>query len=102
METEIQLPYLEDKWIEASEKLKALGHPVRLYIISLLKAKKEMNVTEIQESLDMEQAVVSHHLNILKDKNILSCRREGKNKIYSLKDKKLFNILTCIQLNIKN
>lgn len=100
METQVELPYMEEEWIEAAERLKALAHPVRLYIISLLKAYKEMNVTDIQEALQIEQSIVSHHLNILKNKNILTCKRDGKNKIYSLKDKKIFNILSCIQLNI--
>ncbi len=89
--------YKEQEWIDTSEKLKALAHPVRLYIISLLKHQKEMNVGELQDELIMEQAVVSHHLNILKNKNILSCRRDGKNKYYYLTDKKYLNILHCME-----
>ncbi len=92
--------YMDKEWIEAAERIKTIAHPVRLYIISLLKNKKEMNVGEFQSILYIEQAVVSHHLNVLKNKNILSCRRDGKNMYYSLKNKKFLNLLTCIETNL--
>ncbi len=101
MTVKMKMPYLKPEWIEAADKLKALSHPIRLYIITLLKIKKEMSVTEFQNELNIEQAVVSHHLNILKNKNVLLCRREGKNIYYSLKNKNILNILTCIETKMK-
>lgn len=56
-----------------------------------------MTVTQFQEELGLEQAVVSHHLSILKNKNVLNLRREGKNSYYSLGNKKFLNLLTCIE-----
>lgn len=93
--------YLAQEWIEASERIKALAHPIRLYIISLLKTEKEMTVTALQNALDLEQALVSHHINILKNREVLKCRREGKNIFYSLKNKKLLNVLSCIETNLE-
>lgn len=95
--TKTKPAYLEKEWIESAEKIKSLAHPIRLYIIALLKVRKEMNVSEFQEELQLEQAVVSHHLNLLKNRNILHCRREGKNMFYSLKNKKILNVLSCIE-----
>jgi ArsR family transcriptional regulator len=97
MNTKSKAPYLEKEWIESSERIKALAHPIRLYIIALLKVNKEMTVTQFQEELGLEQAVVSHHLGILKNKNVLNLRREGKNSYYSLGNKKFLNLLTCIE-----
>jgi DNA-binding transcriptional ArsR family regulator len=97
MITKTQAPYLAPEWVEASEKIKALAHPIRLYIIALLKTQKEMNVTDFQNELQLEQAVVSHHLNLLKDRNILDCRRDGRNMYYSLKSKKVLSVLSCIE-----
>lgn len=101
MTTSTKPPYLEKEWIETSEKIKALAHPIRLYIIALLKITKEMNVSEFQEALALEQAVVSHHLNILKSRGVLNCRRDGKNMYYSLKSKKFLNVLTCIETSFE-
>lgn len=101
MQAKAQHPHLRKEWIEASEKIKALAHPLRLYILSLLKVKKEMTVSELQNILDLEQAVVSHHLNILKNRNILACRRKGRNMLYSLKNRKFLNILNCIETSFE-
>lgn len=101
MQTRTKPPYLEKEWLETSEKIKALAHPIRLYIIALLKTRKEMTVSKLQDALDLEQAVVSHHLNILKNKNVLACRRDGKNMYYSLKNKKFLNILNCIETSFE-
>jgi ArsR family transcriptional regulator len=102
MNTKTKAPYLAKEWIETSEKIKALAHPIRLYIIALLKTQKEMNVSELQEALDLEQAVVSHHLNLLKTRNVLSCRRDGKNMYYSLKNKKILSVLECIETSFED
>lgn len=101
MITKTKPPYLEKEWIESAERIKALAHPIRLYIISLLKANKEMNVTELQEHLNLEQAVVSHHLNILKNRKVLNRRRDGKNMYYSIRNKKFLNVLSCIESNFE-
>lgn len=81
---------------EAASKMRALAHPMRIAIIGLLESKPQMNVTEIYEVLRIEQASASHHLNILKNKGILSSRRAGKNTYYSLKHASLVQIIECL------
>jgi DNA-binding transcriptional ArsR family regulator len=81
---------------EAAEMLKAIAHPGRLAILCLLIEKKSLTVTEIYETVNMEQAVASHHLGVLKSKGVLVCRREGKNILYSLKYECLSQIIDCI------
>lgn len=80
----------------ASEMLKAIAHPIRISIVGLLEDGKELSVTEIYKELTIEQAVASHHLSILKNKGVLSCKREGKNCFYRLKHPRLSQIITCI------
>ncbi|MEJ2539927.1 MAG: metalloregulator ArsR/SmtB family transcription factor, partial [Gemmatimonadota bacterium] len=66
----IELP---DKLVETTARmLKCLGHPVRLRILDLLEKKGECTVTEVHEGLDLEQAVCSQHLNLMRDKGILA------------------------------
>ncbi len=69
---------------QMTETLRAIAHPLRLAIIEMLYLHKKMTVTEIHEALDIEQAVVSHHLRIMKDRNVVQVKREGKSSIYSL------------------
>ena len=80
----------------ASNMLKAIAHPIRISIVSCLEKNKNKSVTEIHKFLGIEQSTASHHLGILKDKGVLSSRREGKNTYYFLKHEKLTSILECI------
>lgn len=81
---------------KASNMLKAMAHPIRISILGLLEEKKKMSVTEIHELLHIEQSTASHHLGILKDKGVLSSKREGKNTYYFLKHDNLSAIIDCI------
>lgn len=80
----------------ASEMLKAIAHPIRLTIVGMLDDEKKLSVTEIHEALNIEQAVASHHLSILKNKGVLLSERSGKNCYYSLKHQRLSQIVACI------
>jgi len=81
----------------ASDMLKAIAHPMRIAIVGLLDENKKLNVTEIYETLEIEQAVASHHLSILKNKGVVLSERAGKNCIYSLKFPRLSQIVSCIE-----
>ncbi len=85
-----------DQLEQAVSMLKAIAHPMRISIISLLEDGRRMTVTEIHEKLQIEQSTTSHHLGILKDKGVLSSKREGKNTLYFLRNENLGKILDCI------
>jgi DNA-binding transcriptional ArsR family regulator len=89
---EIDIRKIED----IAQRLRAIAHPVRIKIISMLENTDEMNVTTIFNKLEIEQASASHHLNILKSKGILQSRRQGKSTYYSLKPNSIANLLGCI------
>ena len=80
----------------AANMLKAIAHPMRIAILSFLEEGQKLTVTEIHELLQIEQSTTSHHLGILKDKGVLSSRRDGKNTYYYLKHDNLRNIVDCI------
>lgn len=80
----------------AASKLRSIAHPMRIAVIDLLHEKGKLNVTEIYSHLGIEQAAASHHLNILKEKGILTSRRQGKMIFYSLKSVTLTEIIECI------
>lgn len=81
---------------KASVILKAIAHPMRISILNQLDGGKELSVTEIHEALGIEQSAASHHLGILKDKGVLSSRRDGKNTYYFIRHQNLLGIVDCI------
>ena len=82
---------------ETARMLRCLGHPVRLSILDLLEREGELTVTEIYEALDLEQAVCSQHLTLMRDKGILDHRKEGVNVYYSVGEVRDLKVLSCMR-----
>ena len=85
-----------------ADVLKAIGHPVRLKIVAGL-LQSECCVSDIWGCLELPQAVVSQHLSILRNKGIISGRREGNRTIYNVTNpfaKSLIN--SCIEIKAEN
>jgi ArsR family transcriptional regulator len=61
---------------------KAIADPTRLQILRLL--KKECCVGELWKKLDLSQNLVSHHLKILKEANLISSEKRGMKVVYRL------------------
>jgi len=80
----------------ASSILKAIAHPIRISILNFLENGKKLTVTEIHQRLNIEQSTTSHHLGILKDKGVLSSKRDGKNTYYFLKHESLSHVVECV------
>jgi ArsR family transcriptional regulator len=75
-----------------AEFFKALGHPVRITILELLRGG-ELTVSELQERLTIEASSVSQQLAILRTRNIVEGRREGSVVYYTVRDPALFRLL---------
>jgi len=80
----------------AANMLKAIAHPVRISIVGCLEDGQKRTVTEIHKQLGIEQSTASHHLGILKDRGVLSSKRDGKNTWYFLRHENLRTILSCV------
>lgn len=93
----VDLPYSFGFLESATETLRAVAHPHRLLIVDMLYRQKALNVTEMQERLGIEQAVVSHHLRILKDRGVVNMRRDGKNSYYSLTHEVFYKIVEVME-----
>ena len=97
MKSRFDIEQLED----STETLRAIAHPIRMTIIDLLGKEERCSVTQIHEALDIEQAIASHHLRILKGKKIVTVSREGKNSFYSLADASFQEITKIVLSNHK-
>lgn len=61
----------------------ALADPTRRQILSLLRAG-DLNAGEIAAKFDMTKPSISHHLNILKNAELVRAERSGQNIVYSI------------------
>ncbi len=65
-----------------------LANPKRLEIIDLLR-DGEKSVTELAEAMGISQANLSQHLTVMRQKGIVTPRREGVNVYYRLSNPKI-------------
>ncbi len=77
--------------------LKTVAHPTRLGIIHLLEQHARLSVTHISETLGIEQSLMSHHLQNMKLKGILSAKKEGRSVLYTLKERDVSLIIECLE-----
>ncbi len=66
-----------------ASKLKVLSDSTRLAVLELL-MNGPRNVREMMEHLKVEQSLLSHHLAILRDHELVEAHRDGKAMIYQL------------------
>jgi ArsR family transcriptional regulator, arsenate/arsenite/antimonite-responsive transcriptional repressor len=66
-----------------NKTFQALSDPTRQKIIELLK-KKDMPAGEIAAHFSITLPSLSHHLNVLKQTDLISCERQGQTLLYSL------------------
>ena len=91
MDKKVKIDY--DTLEEVAETLRVMAHPIRLSIIELLYQNEELSVTQTHSELNIEQAIASHHLRILKGKKVVKVRRDGQHSFYSLQDREYYQIL---------
>ena len=87
------MKHQKDPIIESASLLKAIGHPIRVQIIIALSRNTIMTVTELANHLSIHQPIISLHLGILRKQNVIHAKREGKQSVYSIKDKSVKQII---------
>jgi DNA-binding transcriptional ArsR family regulator len=75
-----------------AELFKALGHPVRVRILELLRSG-EKTVSELQARLEIESSTVSQQLALLRARDIVTGRKQGTSVYYSVDDPLIFDLL---------
>lgn len=64
--------------------MRALAHPLRMDILNLIDTQKEANVGDIYKALNIEQALASQQLRILRQAQLVITRRDKKFIYYSI------------------
>lgn len=68
---------------ECSERLKALADPTRLEVMRRL-LEGACHVGQLNEAIDIDQSLLSHHLKVLREAGLVVAERDGKAVLYSL------------------
>ena len=71
-----------------SDVYNAIAEPQRRTIIDLL-AKGELSVNAISKTLELNQPQTSKHLKVLKEVDLVTVRKEGKQRFYSVNGENL-------------
>jgi len=76
--------------------LKALAHPTRLGILCFLR-DGEKTVCELQALLGWTQSNISQHLGIMRERDILTTRREANQMYYRVRNEEIFRLLDVVR-----
>jgi ArsR family transcriptional regulator len=100
VQTEEQIDYSsvdQQKDVEtASRSLKAMSHPLRLMILCKL-GEDEFSVQDIVDNVGTSQSNISQHLAILRDKGILSARKDANKVFYKVTDFKTLKLIDMMR-----
>lgn len=78
-----------------SDCLKVLSNPARLKILCVL-VDGELNVQHIEQRTDIHQPTLSQQLTVLRNSQIVSTRREGKQIFYQFSDIRVLKIMQTL------
>ena len=84
------------KYAAKANVLKALAHPVRLWMAEQL-AGGERCVCEFVDELDLDFSTVSKHLAVLRQAGIVEDDKRGKQVFYRLRVPCVLNFMHCVE-----
>lgn len=91
----IELSEMQSAAGEACRLMKTLSNPDRLLILCQL-ALGEKRVGELEELLGIVQPTLSQQLTVLRDEELVSTRREGKNIYYELSSPQVLAVMEVL------
>lgn len=73
----------EEDVASCASRLKVLADDTRLAVLELLMDGPQ-HVGELNETLEIEQSLLSHHLKVLREAGLVHSQRDGKQVLYRL------------------
>ncbi len=90
--TETPKPHSDEMFERGADLLKAMAHPLRLAVLAALLDGPRC-VHELVETTGATQPLVSQHLRILRDADLLRRDRRGREAIYAITDDHIHHIV---------
>jgi DNA-binding transcriptional ArsR family regulator len=76
-----------DAAAQAARLAGALADPTRLALAATLSEADELCVCDLSWIVERPQALVSHHVRLLRERGLVTSRRDGKMVLYSLTER---------------
>ena len=92
---DVELSQMQSAANKACSLMKVLSNPDRLMILCQL-SKGELRVGEIEDSLDIHQPTLSQQLTVLRELDLVSTSREGKNIFYSVQSPQALAVIEVL------
>lgn len=80
----------------AARALKAISHPLRLKILCVVGAQ-EVCVQDIVDAVGTSQSNISQHLAILRDKGVLTTRKDANRVYYRVADQRTLQLIVMMR-----
>lgn len=74
----------------------ALADPRRILLLYALN-EKPLNVSELANELGISQPTASRHLNMLRERGLVTAKREGQSVVNSLADQRIIQALDLLR-----
>ena len=84
-----------DNYIQSTQIMKALAHPVRQAILDLLR-DGEVCVCHLEAALNHRQAYISQQLSLLREAGLVEDRREGWRIYYRVTQPQIFEVMDIV------
>lgn len=88
--------YADADIARAARCLKAMSHPLRLKILCVL-GTQSISVQDIVDQVGTSQSNISQHLAILREKNILGCKKEANRVFYFIDDERMLQLIKMMR-----
>mgnify|MGYP001627163442 CR=1 FL=1 len=95
--TSLPLAQMQAAARDACSLLKVLSNPDRLLVLCYL-SQGEARVGELEEALGIVQPTLSQQLTVLREEQLVTTRREGKNIYYSLASPKALAVIETLYM----
>jgi len=82
--------------LQENDVFRAIAHPARRTILGLLK-HGEKSASELAHPFGVSFSATSQHLKILREADLVSERRDGRQRIYHLHSKPLEEVLSWVE-----
>ncbi len=80
----------------AARALKAISHPLRLKILCIV-SDQEVCVQDIVDAVGTSQSNISQHLAILRDKGVLTTRKDANRVFYRVADQRTLQLIVMMR-----
>ncbi len=81
---------------EAVTVFRALSDENRMKILELL-CEKELCTADLLKEVNVVQSTMSHHMKVLIESGLVSCRKEGKRSVYSIRKETVKQLETYLE-----